>query len=81
LSGFDMVVWFAAFVPAKTPRDIVDKLNAEMGKIIRSADYKQRMAEAGAEAVASTPDELGQLQRREIEKYRKIAAVAGITPR
>ncbi|MCC7486178.1 MAG: tripartite tricarboxylate transporter substrate binding protein [Burkholderiales bacterium] len=80
LSGFDIVVWFAAWVPAKTPRDIVDRLNTEMVRIIKSPEYRQRMIEAGAEAAGSSAEQLAQLQRAEIEKYRKIAVAAGIQP-
>lgn len=81
LPGFDIVVWFAVWVPTKTPQTIVDKLQKEMVKIIRSAEYKQRMIEAGAEAVGSSPEELRQLQMADIEKYRKIAVQAGIESR
>ena len=78
LPGFDVVVWFAAWVPAKTPKDIIQKLNAELVRIIQSPEYKQRMIEAGAEAVGSTPEELRRLQLADIEKYRKIAITAGM---
>ncbi|MBM3359429.1 MAG: tripartite tricarboxylate transporter substrate binding protein [Betaproteobacteria bacterium] len=80
LPGFDIMQWFAVWVPAKTPRDIIDRLNGEIVKVVQSPEYKKRMTEAGADAVGSTAEHLGQLQRIEIEKYRKIAALAGITP-
>jgi tripartite-type tricarboxylate transporter receptor subunit TctC len=80
LAGFDIVVWFAVWVPAKTPKDIVDKLNSEMVKIIQSPEYKQRMVDAGAEAAGSSAEQLRQLQKADIEKYRKIAVTAGIKP-
>lgn len=80
LRGFDIVVWFAVWVPAKTPKDIIDKLNTEMVKIIQSPEYKQRMIEAGAEAAGSSSERLRKLQEAEIEKYRKIAVTAGIKP-
>jgi len=80
LPGFDIVVWFGVWVPAKTPKDVVDKLNSEMVKIIQSPEYKQRMIESGSEAVGSSAEHLGQLQKAEIEKYRKIAAAAKILP-
>lgn len=80
LPGFDIVVWFAVWVPAKTPKDIVDKLNSEIVKIVQSPEYKRLMIEAGTEAVGSSAERLGQLQKAEIEKYRKIAAAAKISP-
>ena len=78
LPGFDIVQWFAVWVPAKTPKEIVDKLNAEITAIVQSADYRQRMLEAGTEAVGGPAEALRVFQKDEIAKYRKIAATAGI---
>lgn len=80
LPGFEILFWGGIWVPAKTPQAIVDKLNKEMVKIIKSSEYKQRMIDAGAEAVGSTPEELRKLQMDDIQKYRKIAIEAGIKP-
>ena len=49
-------------------------------RIIQSPDYKQRQLEVAADVVGSSPEALGDFQKTEIEKYRKIAASAGITP-
>jgi tripartite-type tricarboxylate transporter receptor subunit TctC len=75
---FDISQWFAAWAPAGTPKDIVDRLNAEMVAIIRSPDYQKRMTEQGTDAVGGTASELGAFQRAEIEKYRRIARDAKI---
>lgn len=80
LPGFDIVQWFAAWVPSQTPKDIVENLNLEMVRIIQSPDYKQRMLESGTEAVGGSAENLGAFQRSEIQKYRKIAEAAGIKP-
>ena len=80
LPGFDIVQWFAAWVPSQTPKDIVENLNLEMVRIIQAPDYKQRMLESGTEAVGGTAENLGAFQRSEIQKYRKIAESAGIKP-
>ncbi len=78
--GFDIVQWYAIWVAAKTPRDIADKIYADVTSIIQSADYKQRQLEAGTDIIGSTADALSARQRQDIEKYRKIAAAAGIKP-
>jgi hypothetical protein len=49
-------------------------------RIIQSPDYKQRQLEVAADVVGSSPRALGDFQKTEIEKYRMIAASAGITP-
>lgn len=78
--GFDIVQWYAIWVPAKTPRAIVDKLHAELVSIIQSPDYKQRQLEVATDVVGSSAEALGNRQKADIDKYRKIAAAAGITP-
>jgi tripartite-type tricarboxylate transporter receptor subunit TctC len=78
--GFDIAQWFAIWLPAKTPKDIAGKLYSEVVRIVQAPDYKQRQFEVAADVVGSSPEALADHQKTEIEKYRKIAAVAGITP-
>ena len=78
--GFDIVQWYAIWVAAKTPKDIVDKIYTDITAIIQSPDYKQRQIEAGTDVVGSTAEALSNRQKTDIEKYRKIAAAAGIKP-
>ena len=78
LPEFDITQWNAVWAPAGTPKDVFDKLSAEITRIVQSADYKARMSEQGSEAVSSTPSELAAFQKAEIEKYRKIAQQANI---
>jgi tripartite-type tricarboxylate transporter receptor subunit TctC len=78
LPGFDIVQWFALWVPAQTPKEVVQKLNADISAIIRSSDYRQRMVESGTEAMGGTPEQLAAFQASEIKKYRQIAQTAGI---
>lgn len=60
--------------------DILDKLHGDLVGIIHSPDYRQRQLEAATDIVGSTPEALSIRQRGDIEKYRKIAAAAGIKP-
>jgi len=78
--GFDIVQWYAIWVAAKTPKDIVDKLHGELVSIIQSPDYRQRQLEAATDIVGSSAEVLSNRQKTDIEKYRKIAAAAGIKP-
>jgi tripartite-type tricarboxylate transporter receptor subunit TctC len=79
-AGFDIVQWYAIWLPAKTPKDIAGKLHGEIVNIIQSSDYKTRQLEVATDVVGSSPEALRELQVAEIQKYRKIAASAGITP-
>ena len=78
--GFDIVQWYAMWLPARTPREIVDKLHGEIVRIIQAPDYRQRQLEVATDILGTSAEELAKFQRSEIEKYRKIAAAAGITP-
>ena len=78
LPGFDVTQWNAVWAPAATPTDVLDKLSAEIRRIVQSADYKARMVEQGSEAVGNSPSELAAFQKSEIDKYRKIARQASI---
>ena len=78
--GFDIVQWYAIWVAAKTPKDVVEKLYADITAVIHSPDYKQRQLDAGTDIIGSTGEVLSARQKTDIEKYRKIAAAAGIKP-
>lgn len=78
LPGFDVSQWNAVWAPAATPKDVLDKLSAEITRIVQSPDYKARMSEQGSEAIGNSPSELASFQRAEIDKYRKIAEQANI---
>ena len=78
--GFNIVQWYSIWMPAKPPRDVLEKLQGELVRIIQSPDYKQRQLEVATDIVGSSAETLADFQKSEIEKYRKIAAAAGIKP-
>src|SRR5690349_3842726 len=77
LPGFEAVSWFALFAPAGTPKPIVDKLQAEVKKILATPEIGKRLSESGLEAVGSTPEELAAYQRAEIAKWAKVVKDSG----
>ena len=77
LPGFDAASWFALFAPAGTPRPIVDRLQAEVKKILAQPEIAKKLAEAGLDAVGSSPDELAAYQRTEIAKWAKVVRDSG----
>ncbi len=82
-AGFkDMVVtsWQAAAAPAKTPREVVMKLNDVMVKTLRSPDVRERMNAIGFDVVAGTPEEFGQFMKAEVERWTKAVERGGIKP-
>ena len=77
---FESDNWYAIFVPAGTPPEIVVRLNAEILKALKAPDVIEYMVNDGADAVGSTPAELAAYYRREIVKYAKLIKAAGIQP-
>ena len=81
IPGYEMSVWYGAFGPAGMPREIVGKLNAEIGRILFLPDVKKRMEDIAVEVAKSTPEELGALVRSDAEKWGKIIRALNIAPR
>ena len=77
---FESDNWYAFFVPAGTPQDIVTKLNAEILKALKAPDVIDYLSHDGAVPVGSTPAELAANYRREIVKYAKLIKAANIQP-
>ena len=76
--GFESDNWYAMFVPKGTPRAIIDKLNAEIRKGLETPEVKAYMPREALDPVASSPEELGALLKRDIEKYAKVIRAANI---
>jgi tripartite-type tricarboxylate transporter receptor subunit TctC len=77
LPGFEVTSWFAVFAPAKTPKDIVTKLNGEIVKILNSADVKEKLTQLGVDAAPTTPEELAAFAKAETEKWGKVVKATG----
>jgi tripartite-type tricarboxylate transporter receptor subunit TctC len=77
---FDLDGWYAMFAPAKTPRPVVDKLNAIMRAEYSKPEMQQRMKDINVILKLGTPEELAAFQKSEIEKWTKLAREAGIQP-
>ena len=78
--GIDVVAhaWWGILAPAGTPKPIVDKLNAEMVKAIRSQELRERFASVGAESVGDTPAQFGAFIRSELKKWEKVVRATGV---
>ena len=72
LTGFDARFWFGIFTPAGTPREIVDKLSAEIAKVLNMPDVKTYLAAQGLEPFVSTPEQYAALLTVESAKYEKL---------
>lgn len=80
LAGFDLVTWSAAFVPARTPKAVVDRLNALIVKGLGTPEARAHYARTGSEATPGTPAELAAFTRSERVKWGRAVQAAGIEP-
>jgi tripartite-type tricarboxylate transporter receptor subunit TctC len=80
VKGYDLAAWFAAFVPAGTPRPVVEKLNQALMAAVNDPATRERLLAAGIEPETSTPDELKAFVGSEIAKWAEIVKAAGIQP-
>jgi tripartite-type tricarboxylate transporter receptor subunit TctC len=78
VASYDVVSWNALFAPAGTPAEIVKTLNSALRDILADADVKGRLIELGIEARASTPQEISDRLKSDIDKWQKVIEKAGI---
>jgi len=76
--GYQAVIWSGMLAPAKTPRAIVDKLYKETVRVVQAPEFKERLVQLGSDAVGSTPEQWGEFIKTEIDKWGKIAKIAGV---
>ncbi len=77
---FDLVAWYAIYAPAKTPADVVGKLNTTVNEIMASAEIKQRLDQFSVIVRTGTPAYLAEWTKSEIDKWARLSKAAGIEP-
>ena len=76
--GYEASALFGMGAPAKTPREIVGRLNAEINAVLAEPEMKQRLVELGGEPLIQSPEAFGGMIKAETEKWRKVVEFAGI---
>ncbi|HEY6704504.1 MAG TPA: tripartite tricarboxylate transporter substrate binding protein, partial [Xanthobacteraceae bacterium] len=80
IPDYEMIGWFAAFAPAKTPSPVVEKLNGAIKAAVEDKTVQENLLKAGIEPLTSTPDELRAYVVSETKKWADIVKAAGIEP-
>lgn len=78
IPDFEVDSWFAMFVPAKTPRPIIDKLNAALNTVLSEPEIREKLIAQGSEAVGGPPEKLGAMVAAELPKWAKLVKDVGI---
>jgi tripartite-type tricarboxylate transporter receptor subunit TctC len=74
LPGYQADVWYGVIVAARTPPEIVRRLNREISAILEAPDFLEKAATQGAEVMGGTPAELASLMRADLAKWAKLTA-------
>jgi tripartite-type tricarboxylate transporter receptor subunit TctC len=80
VKGFDASGWYGIVAPAGTPRGAIERLNAEVRKIVATPELRARLDAEGAIAAAGTPEEFGAFIAKEIDRWAAVLRQAGIQP-
>ncbi|MFH1558318.1 MAG: tripartite tricarboxylate transporter substrate binding protein [Pseudomonadota bacterium] len=81
LPGFHVSSWGGVLAPARTPRAIIDKLSAEIGRILATPDMQKQLVNQGQEALISTPEQFASMMKEEMTKIAALVKVVHIKPR
>jgi tripartite-type tricarboxylate transporter receptor subunit TctC len=77
LPGYEVTQWYGMQVPAGTPKDVIAKINGEVGKILAMPDIVEKLVLFGAEPAPSTPEFMTAYVKSEVEKWAKVVKASG----
>ena len=78
LPGFEAATWVGLLAPAGTPKEIVERMQQEIAKVVRSPEVQAKFSASGAEPVGNTPDEFGAYLAAEVAKWERVVKQAKI---
>jgi len=78
VAGYDASVWLALLAPAGTPHEIVERLNAEVGRLMNTPDTRKTLLDAGVQPDPSTPEAMSEYMVQELARWGKVVKEAGI---
>jgi len=78
LPNFEVTTWYGVLAPAGTPRPVIARLNAELGRVMHAPDLRDRFAATGTEPRTSTPEEFADYIQQEIAKWGRVVREAGL---
>ena len=79
VQNFDAPIWFGVSAPARTPRTIINKINAELNAVIALPDVKERFAALGLDPQGGPPERFAAVVKEDIERLEKVVRAANVT--
>jgi tripartite-type tricarboxylate transporter receptor subunit TctC len=76
--GYEFTIWWGVLAPARTSREVVDRLYTETKRSVQTNDVREKLNVQGVDTVGSSPAQFGALIAREVDKWKKVARDAGI---
>ena len=77
VAGYEATAWFGVGMPKGTPREIIEKVNAEVNRALADPKMRERLAELGGKPIAGTPEDFGRVIAEETEKWAKVVVSSG----
>ena len=78
IADFEVDSWYAMFVPAKTPKAVIERLNKALNSVVADPAIRDKLLAQGSEGVGGTPEALGKVVSAELPKWAKLAKDANI---
>ena len=78
--GYEATAWFGIGMPKGTPREIINKVNAEFNRALADPKMRERLAELGGKPIAGTPEDFGRVIAAETAKWEKVVTASGAKP-
>lgn len=80
VDNFEVPIWYGILAPAAVPRDIINRLNLELNKVLAAPDVRERLTKVDIEPVTNTPEQFAEFIKAETVRYAKVIKAAGIKP-
>ncbi len=77
VAGYEATAWFGLGMPKGSPKEAIDKVNAEVNRALADPKFRERLAELGGKPIPGTPEDFGKVIAAEVAKWEKVVKASG----